>query len=79
MKDLGHNAFERERQAEIKRLEELDWNKLEAEVENKIYAAGLIFEQLEFAGRIRGNGHHHAQKLSGYASEMLNDLRRKNE
>jgi hypothetical protein len=36
-------------------------------VERRIYTAGLIFEELERAGLIYGNGHHMAQKFAAEA------------
>lgn len=41
------------------------------EVERRIYAAALVFEELEHAGLICGNGHHIAQKMATHASGLL--------
>ena len=52
---------------------EEDYDEIEAFVGNVIYYTSLIFEKLEDAGRIRGNGHHIAQKISSYAQEQLKE------
>lgn len=43
----------------------------EDKVRSAIYQAALIFERLEDAGKISGNGHHIAQDISNYAVEFL--------
>lgn len=44
----------------------------EADVSNAAYAAVTgLFEGLEFAGRVRGNGHHMAQDVAKFASELV--------
>lgn len=46
----------------------------EAEMANAVYAASVeIFERLESQGRIRGNGHHAAQKVSDFARDQITD------
>jgi len=46
---------------------------LENEVGKTIYKAALIFERLEAAGVIVGNGHHIAQKLSTAAEKLFRE------
>jgi L-arabinose isomerase len=52
-------------------LAEVEHDKIEAEVGNIIYKAALIFERLENAGVIAGNGHHMAQQCATHATAML--------
>ena len=40
-------------------------------IEQEFYIAGRIFEQLEDAGLIYGNGHHMAQAVARYAVELF--------
>ena len=40
-------------------------------VSQHIYEAALIFEQLEHAGLIYGNGHHIAQDIASYAVKLF--------
>lgn len=42
-------------------------------IKNEIYAAASFFEDLEDAGKIRGNGHHMRQYLAQDAADMLAD------
>lgn len=44
-----------------------------ATIKNEIYAAASFFEDLEDAGKIRGNGHHMRQHLAQDAADMLAD------
>ena len=44
-----------------------------AEMSNRVYEAALLFEALECAKRARGNGHHLAQDVAGYAVTLLED------
>lgn len=43
------------------------------EIERKVYEATRLLEELERAGKIRGNGHHMRQRLSGYAKTLVKD------
>lgn len=45
---------------------------LEAELSNRVYAVAVLFERMEHAGKINGNGHHKAQRLSEAAVAELN-------
>ena len=54
------------------RLKTLTLEDAEAEFQNRVYLAALFLEQLEHAGKIRGNGHHAAQKV---AKEAVAELR----
>lgn len=55
------------------RLAGLTLDQAETEVVNAIYAAALIFERLEHAGVVRGNGHHMAQEMSAAAEKLLRE------
>ena len=49
-------------------------HKHEIDLSNAVYAASVkIFETLEYAGHIRGNGHHMAQALSAQAVSLLKE------
>lgn len=55
-------------------IEEIrDWDLAKAEVElsNRIYEAALLFERLENARKIRGNGHNIAQDIADKAVQEL--------
>lgn len=44
----------------------------EVDVSNAAYAAVVgLFESLEHAGKIRGNGHHMAQEVAKHASDLV--------
>ena len=45
----------------------------EAYLASQIYKASAMLEQLEYAGKLRGNGHHARQKLATHAIEDLKD------
>lgn len=42
-----------------------------AEIGNAVYAATDLYERLEGAGLINGNGHHMRQKVADFAQELL--------
>tara|TARA_Y100000034_G_scaffold123822_1_gene171164 strand:+ start:1440 stop:1655 length:216 start_codon:yes stop_codon:yes gene_type:complete len=47
---------------------------LDADIKNAAYDAVIVFyEGLEHRGRVRGNGHHMAQKIAAAASELLRE------
>lgn len=48
-------------------------DRIDAELKNAVYKAAMLFERLEDAGRIRGNGHHMAQKIADKASALLRE------
>ena len=43
----------------------------EADLSNAVYRAALLFERWEYAGLVRGNGHHAAQAVARTAVEEL--------
>jgi len=51
----------------------MDLELASAEISNRVYEAALLFETLECAKRVRGNGHHLAQDVAGYAIALLKD------
>lgn len=57
--------------APIKDSKNLTEDQAAAEVERRVYDALGIFEELEIAGRIIGNGHHARQKLASAAAQDL--------
>ena len=50
-----------------------DVEKVAKEVERIIYEVALIFEKLEDAQVIHGNGHHMAQNLAGEAGQEIRE------
>lgn len=56
----------------IEEIKKADKATLTAELSNRVYAAAILLEQMENAGRIGGNGHHHAQDIAKYAEDKLN-------
>ena len=42
-----------------------------AELSRRVYEAAILFERLEGAGKVFGNGHHAAQKLAAFAVDDL--------
>lgn len=40
---------------------------------NEIYKAAALIEQLEYAGRVDGNGHHMRQKVAEFAKDLLGE------
>ncbi len=49
----------------------MNFEEIEEIVGKTMYRAGSIFEFLEGAGKIYGNGHHIAQKISEDATNLL--------
>jgi hypothetical protein len=45
----------------IEEIQKLSLEEIQNLVANHIYKAALVFERLENAGKIKGNGHHIAQ------------------
>lgn len=43
-------------------------------IEERVYEASLLFEDLEDVGRIDHNGHHVAQKIGHYAKDLLEEI-----
>lgn len=54
-------------------VQKMNLGQAEATIENAVYAAALLFESLENAGQIRGNGHHMAQSVAAFASALLRE------
>lgn len=54
-------------------LEKMDLETAKAEISNKIYDASILFEQLEYRGKVYGNGHHIRQKIATYASKLMEE------
>ncbi len=46
-------------------------DKIRLDLENGIYEATAVFEGLEHAGLIRGNGHHLRQEAARLVAELL--------
>lgn len=42
-------------------------------ISNLVYEATALFERLEGAGLVRGNGHHMRQKVAAFAQEMVEE------
>jgi hypothetical protein len=40
---------------------------------NRVYDATRIVEELEYAGRVRGNGHHLRQEIAAFAVKLLRE------
>jgi hypothetical protein len=51
--------------------EKIDLESAKAEISNRVYAAAILFERLENAGKVCGNGHHMAQEVCTFAEELL--------
>lgn len=47
--------------------------RIEAHLKNEVYKAALILERLEGSRRVRGSGHHMAQKIADEAAKLLRD------
>jgi len=60
------------RHFETEELKTMEMDAIGAELSNRVYAAAIFLEQLEFAGRISGNGHHKAQRVAQKAVDELN-------
>jgi hypothetical protein len=56
---------------EIERLRGLSEDAAQAELSSAVYAACVIVERLESAGRIVGNAHHIRQDIAAYAAAKL--------
>jgi len=52
-------------------LKNMSLESAQNEISNAIYQASALFELLEYAGKVRGNGHHIAQDLGTHASEKM--------
>ena len=45
----------------------------EAVMGNMVYQSTALFERLEGAGLIRGNGHHMSQQVAKFATDLLKE------
>lgn len=52
-------------------LSNIDFSTAEAALSNNVYEASRLIEQLEYAGKVRGNGHHARQAIAAAATEEL--------
>ena len=52
-------------------LEKMTLAEAQRQLSNSVYAAALIVEKLETAGKIAGNGHHARQKIAQFAVDDL--------
>lgn len=43
------------------------------ELSNAVYEAARLLETLEYAGKIRGNGHHMRQEVARFAVDLLKE------
>ena len=51
----------------------LDLKEAQSELSNRIYEAARLLEELEYAGKVIGNGHHMRQQLCQVAERLLAD------
>jgi hypothetical protein len=54
-------------------LDKLTKENAKAEIENRVYEVCLLYEELEGKGKVRGNGHHMAQKVAKFASDLMEE------
>ncbi len=55
------------------KLKAMSLKDAQLQIERKVYEATRLLEELERAGKIRGNGHHMRQRLAGYAKTLVKD------
>lgn len=51
----------------------MSFSRLEADLQNAVYAATELFEVLEHTGHFRGNGHHARQEAAAAAAKILSE------
>ena len=56
---------------ELEHVRNMNLDDAKAAISNSVYAATTLFEQLESAGKCRGNGHHARQSLAAAAAAEL--------
>ena len=61
----------KEYEMRMKRLEEMTLKDAQTEISNKVYEVCLLYEAFEHLGKVRGNGHHMAQYVATYASDLM--------
>ena len=54
-------------------FKEMDYNSIKTEMENRLYAAAIMFEHLKGSQRISGNGHHMAQRVVRFCVDLLDE------
>lgn len=54
-------------------LRNIDLEEAKVEISNSVYEATSLFEFLENAGKIRGNGHHMQQRIALFAAELMEE------
>lgn len=72
------NAAMGEAAAEEGTLKELTKDHAVADIGNAAYKATCLFEHLERAGKVVGNGHHMRQKCAEFASQLMTERWREN-
>lgn len=55
------------------KLQNMTLQDAEAELSKRVYAATRLIEELEFAGHVRGNGHHIRQEIAAFAVKLLRE------
>lgn len=55
------------------KLREMTLSDAENAISKSVYAATQLIEQLEYAGRIRGNGHHLRQEIAEFAVKLMRE------
>ncbi|MBK8132621.1 MAG: hypothetical protein IPK48_07860 [Gammaproteobacteria bacterium] len=55
------------------KLREMTLSDAENAISKSVYAATRMVEELEYAGRIRGNGHHLRQEISEFAVKLMRE------
>lgn len=53
--------------------QEMTFQDAETEILNSVYAATVLIEWLEHAGKVRGNGHHIRQEVAAAAAKILKE------
>jgi len=57
----------------VGQLKEMSLEDAQGELSNSVYESCFMYEQLEHAGKVRGNGHHIMQELCEMATKLLAD------
>jgi hypothetical protein len=52
-------------------IKQMSLKDAQVEISNKIYEATRLIEELEYAGKVSGNGHHARQKIAKFATDDL--------
>jgi len=59
------------RKITFEQAQTMDLESAKSEMCNRVYEAAILFERFENAGKVRGNGHHMAQEVAGFAEKMM--------